>query len=190
MHKLPIVVMVSGRAGEGKTTFSDLCITYLGGLGRPACSVSFAGGVKDTARFMGWDSIKDDAGRRLLQQVGNIGREYDKDIWAKKAMKEILESDCDVVFIDDWRFPNEGNVIIKNFADVEMIRVCRAEEFHTLNGTELYDDISEISLPDVESDFYNHIVDNIGSIDELNTMAIEFSEKRIVPQLVQNGGIE
>lgn len=190
MNELPIVVMVSGRAGEAKSTFSNLCIEHLEKFSRRSKIVSFAYGVKSTALAMGWDGEKDDKGRRLLQQVGNTGREYNEDIWADMAVGCILESQADVVFIDDWRFPNEGNVVIKKFINVIKIRVCRPEEYHTLNGTELYDDISETSLPDIETGFYNHIVDNIGSLDELRAMANEFVKSKIISRLTINGGEE
>ena len=195
MDKFPIIVMVSGRAGEGKSTFSEICIDILAKKGIMATIVPFAQGVKDTACFMGWDGEKDDKGRKLLQQIGNTGREYDKDIWARKAVDEIREDAgvnlFDIVFIDDWRFPNEGNVILTEFPKIAIkVRICRPEEFHTLNGTELYDDISETSLPDVESDFYNHVVDNIGSLNELRAMANEFIENKVVSRLTTNGGKE
>lgn len=188
MDKFPIVVMVSGRAGEAKSTFSNLCVECLERFSRKSKIVSFAYGVKSTANAMGWDQEKDDKGRRLLQQIGNTGREYNEDIWANMAVGNILESQVDVVFIDDWRFPNEGNVILKKFINVIKVRICRPEEYHTLNGTELYDDISETSLPEIETGFYNHIVDNIGSLDELRAMANEFVESKIVSRLTTNGG--
>lgn len=186
--------MVSGRAGEAKSTFSRYCIECLEEKDFTAIVEPFAQGVKDTARFMGWNSEKDDRGRRLLQQIGNTGREYNEDIWAERVIDAIeCDAGCniyDVVFIDDWRFPNEGNVVLKKFANVIKVRICRPEEHHTLNGTELYDDISETSLPEVETGFYNHIVDNIGSLDELRTMADEFIENKIVSRLTTNGGNE
>ena len=186
--------MVSGRAGEAKSTFSRYCIECLEEKDFTATVEPFAQGVKDTARFMGWDSEKDDRGRRLLQQIGNTGREYNEDIWAERVMEAIeCDAGCniyDVVFIDDWRFPNEGNVILKKFANVIKVRICRPEEHHTLNGTDLYDDISETSLPEIETGFYNHIVDNIGSLDELRAMASEFIESKIVSRLTTNGGKE
>ncbi len=180
--------MVSGRAGEAKTSFSNFCVEHLESLSTKATIVSFAYGVKSTANAMGWDREKDDKGRRLLQQIGNVGREYNEDIWANMAVGSIIESQVDVVFIDDWRFPNEGNVILQKFANVIKVRVCRPEEHHTLNGTELYDDISETSLPEIDTGFYNHVVDNIGSLEELGAMADEFVKSKIVSRLTTTGG--
>lgn len=195
MDKFPIIIMVSGRAGEGKSTFSEICIDILAKKDIMATVVPFAQGVKDTACFMGWDGEKDSKGRKLLQQVGNTGREYNENVWARKAVDEIREDAevnlFDVVFIDDWRFPNERNVILTEFPKMVIkVRICRPEEFHTLNGTELYDDISETSLPDIESNFYSYVVDNIGSLNELKAMANEFIENKIVSRLTINGGKE
>jgi hypothetical protein len=187
MNYKPIIVMVSGRAGEGKTTFSEMCIDVLEKKDIMATVEPFAQGVKDTARFMGWNGEKDDKGRRLLQQIGNCGREYNENIWAERTIDGINMdagvNSFDVVFIDDWRFPNEGNEVVKTFSDVIKVRICRPDEFHTLNGSELYNDISETSLPDVETKYYGYIIDNIGNLNELQVMAEQFIVAKVLPRL-------
>lgn len=157
-----MVVMVSGRAGEGKTTFSNMCIEYLESLGYTGVIVPFARGVKDTAKFMGWDGKKDDRGRKLLQSVGNAGRDYYEDIWASKTVGSIKKlrsggygdiREASVFFIDDWRFMNEGDVISNKFPNTLKIRIHRPREYHTLYRTHLYNDISETSLPEMHENF-------------------------------------
>ncbi len=184
------VILVSGRAGEGKTTFADLCIEILIEHDVMCDKVPFAQGVKDTARFMGWDGEKDTKGRRLLQQVGNTGREYDPNIWAKQAVDDIEANydSFDVVFIDDWRFMNEGTkVVMDAFPNTLMIRIIRSKEFHTLLGSALYDDPSETGLPEVGSvegfNFYDRLIDNHDGLDGLRNTADDFIHEVLLPKL-------
>lgn len=178
-----MIVLVGGRAGEGKTTFCKYCLEVIDKLELEITSdiLPFAKKVKDTARFMGWDSNKDDKGRALLQQIGKAGRAYDKDIWVKAVADLIITEKLDVVFIDDWRFPNEVEVIYDSFPneDVHTVRMRRPKEKHTLWGTELYNDISEASLPE-NNDYYDLIIDNSSSLADLKEQALWFVEDFVI----------
>jgi ABC-type dipeptide/oligopeptide/nickel transport system ATPase component len=44
--------------------------------------------------------------RKLLQNIGSLGRKFDQDIWVKLTLAR-LSNTLDFVFIDDLRFPNE-----------------------------------------------------------------------------------
>ncbi len=171
-----MVIMVSGRAGEGKSTFCNICTEILEEQSISTATFPFARGVKDTASFMGWDGNKDDRGRRLLQILGRSGREYDESIWADKTVDSIknwLGTYYDenwFVFIDDWRFENEGNVVMDAFHPVLKVRMVRPEKYHTLLGTPLYDDLSETGLPSVDSPgYYDALIHNEKMDDLINT---------------------
>jgi dephospho-CoA kinase len=175
-----MIVLIGGRAGEGKSTFANLCGRYLiQEKSISSVTIPFASMVKETAFVMGWDGEKDDKGRKLLQEVGRIGREYDLNLWANHVVNYI--KDCDgqgfeYYFIDDWRFPNEAKVIREHFHPVELVRMRRPEEFHTLIDTALYNDVSEASLSD-ENSYYDYIVNNSKDLDELEAQAEQFVEE-------------
>ena len=183
------VILVSGRAGEGKTTFTRLCVRILAEHGIMAEIVPFAQGVKEVASEMGWDGKKDSRGRKLLQDVGRIGREYNENLWAEQAVERInLDSLNSYVidFIDDWRFSNEGYVVDKVF-DVTKIRIIRPQQFHTLYGTDLYNDLSEVGLPEANNSksalFYDHVVYNLIDTDGLRRTAEVFVTNVLLPKL-------
>jgi len=168
-----MITMISGRAGEGKSTFAKFCTNLLiEEFNEGSAIVPFARMVKETAMFMGWDKEKDDKGRKLLQDIGNIGRDYNENLWANQTVEYVkeLSSTFSYIFIDDWRFPNEGNVVIDSYVPVTTVKICRPPEFHTLFGTELYDDVSETSLPD-DSTYYDFVMDNAGTLEELEEKA-------------------
>ncbi len=175
-----MIILIGGRAGEGKSTFSKFCGEHLlRERNKGSVTIPFARMVKESALVMGWGGEKDDKGRKLLQEVGKLGREYDPDLWANHAIDYIKDCDAqgfEYYFIDDWRFPNEAKVIKDNFHPVLMVRMRRPEEFHTLIDTALYNDASEASLPDEDS-YYNYVIDNSKDLDELQSKAEQFIDK-------------
>lgn len=162
--------MLSGRAGVGKSTSANILVDSLTNLGYSVIVSPFAAGVKHAAKIgFGWDGKKDAKGRRLLQGVGAVGRDYDPDIWVADALHHVAIQGgfpYDFVLVDDWRFPNEYDYISKiNLYSTYKIRID-APSRELLVGTELYNDVSETSLP-VSGDYYDFIVRNEGSVDLL-----------------------
>lgn len=91
----------TGLAGSGKT-YAATWFRLRTGKG----SVwSFAAEIKAIAKSMGWDGVKDDRGRKLLQDVGMAGRAYDPWTWVSK-----MPTDQPII-IDDVRFLNEAEAI-------------------------------------------------------------------------------
>lgn len=157
------IILLSGKAGVGKSTVADKLSRFLLDSGIKSIRTPFAGAVKDTARVeFGWDGKKDDKGRRLLQNIGQMGREYNQDIWAIKVGRIIqdciFDGDYDCAIIDDWRYPNEYHYLesTDNFY-LYSVRVI-APNHEILKGTEYYNHPSEISIGD--EDFYNQFIDN------------------------------
>ena len=173
-----MIILIGGRAGEGKTTFANFCSKILEKQSVSSVTVPFARMVKETASFMGWNGKKDDKGRKLLQDIGSIGREYNLDIWADHVVDFItgLPVPFVIVFIDDWRFPNEAKVIRKHFFPVVTVRIVRPVEFHTLRGTPMYNEVSEISLPEEES-YYDFVINNNKDLKDLEDKVKFFVEK-------------
>ncbi len=171
--------MISGRAGSGKTTFTQYCREHLKSLKKESILVPFARGVKKAAKdCFGWDGNKDQAGRKLLQGTGLIGRAYNEDIWANQATKvidQVWVLGKEIVFIDDWRFPNEGKVISDKYNLVIKLRINRPVEYLTLYGTDLYDDLSETSLPDKGG--YDEVITNDDDLEKLQGLATKFVDK-------------
>jgi hypothetical protein len=153
--------MFSGKAGCGKSFSADLAQKLCNDLGLKTYRAPFAKGVKATANYMGWDGNKDTKGRILLQKIGFIGREYDKDMWVRSAMKDIEESvgyPYDAVFIDDWRFKNEYDYIFKNELMYKPIPIrIEAPSREILKGTPEYTDLSETELDDFDFPYTNYV---------------------------------
>lgn len=165
-----VILLVSGKAGTGKTRACKELTEYVDTLGYlDFTTMHFAGELKTLAREkFGWDGIKNKKGRRLLQEIGKTGRNYDEDIWAKYLLAKIQQNPgmYDFVFVDDWRFPNEGKYLAENSNfDVVTLRL-HAPSREILKGTPEYLDASETALSDNFED-YDYNISNEGTEEEL-----------------------
>jgi len=166
-----VIVLVSGQAGVGKTTFSTIASNFCQEAGFKTAIQPFALELKKIAIQLGWNRIKDEKGRQLLIDLGQAARRYDKDIWAKLAFSQIKDDD-DFVFIDDWRFENEYSYLNKVTGmtpDGYLIITVKiiAENREILRDTPQYQDESERGLDNFDKMLYNYIIDNTGSMDKL-----------------------
>lgn len=142
-----ICILLSGKAGVGKSTsanylWSKLATEFI------VTIAPFAVGVKDVATQMGWNGRKDDKGRALLQAVGQLGRNYNEDVWVAKTFNTLLTDVFlpDFILVDDWRFPNE-EAYSKNKTGFKVYTIrIEAPSREVLKGTPQYDDVSEVSL--------------------------------------------
>ena len=180
-----MIILIGGKAGEGKSTLANFCIEYSKSLNLEVTLIPFPSNVKKIGKLLGWDGNKDNKGRRLLQDVGRIGREYNPNIWADKIVDEIVSLfPINYAFVDDWRFLNESNVMQQHFSPVIKVRIRRPEEFHTLIGTSLYNDISETSLPE-DDKYYDFVINNNLSLGHLEREAENLINK--IQTIFQNG---
>lgn len=100
-----MIIMVTGKAGCGKDTFYEIASKQ---IKQSTIRLAFADMVKSVADMYGWDGIKDERGRKLLQSIGAVGREYNECIWIKPIVDEIKLLQRGVIpIITDLRFANE-----------------------------------------------------------------------------------
>lgn len=147
-----IILLLSGKAEAGKDTFFDVAAEQYNNL--RIKRIAFADALKKIAFDMGWDGHKDAAGRRLLQDLGEVGRRYRPTLWVDKTISTLSEySDAaDIVCFTDCRYPNELESI-KNAAiagwHVVTIRIERPRHSIAVNQ----DHISEVALDQYNFDY-------------------------------------
>lgn len=114
------IITISGKAGSGKDTFGSFLTNQLEQDGCSVLVTHYADLLKYILKtWFGWDGVKDEAGRSLLQRVGtDVVRRQDPDYWVRFTceMLSFFPHEWDFVIIPDARFPNEIDVMAKSFA--------------------------------------------------------------------------
>lgn len=170
-----IIILISGKAGVGKTTLSGILANEISSKGYTVYKTSFAESLKKCATtFFNWDGKKDGKGRTLLQALGAIGRNYYKDCWVKLAIDGIYDKMMympEFILIDDFRFPNEYDYIVNNFDNEFVVITIRinSSDRETLKGTMRYNDESEVSLDEFTK--FDYTYDNTGNISDLTNFS-------------------
>ena len=158
-----ITLCISGKATSGKTTAAQIICSEF-------CAASFAFGdeVKRVALELGWDGKKDTRGRRLLQDIGRVGREYNSDLWVNKSIRQAKsyapwQRDSICIF-SDCRYPNEIARVKQEMYNVITMRIER-------DGVELLKDDSETALDSYGS--WDIVVENNGTLEEFKSKIME-----------------
>lgn len=111
------LIGITGKAGSGKTSLAEVLET------QGYTMKAFAEPLKYIAKsWFNWNGEKDEKGRKLLQDLGSVGRAYNKDVWVKHAEKfieaRILMAKNSKYHVDevkivwqDVRFENEVKMI-------------------------------------------------------------------------------
>ena len=159
---------MSGKARSGKDTAADVILKKYNGI-----PFAFADDVKKIAyNHFGWHGEKDELGRKLLQDIGTTGRNYNRDLWANKTVDMIQEwslqsSDNQLAVVTDTRYPNEIQRVKHEFSDVVTIRITR-------DSVEKLKHPSETAL-DQWTD-WDYLVGNNGSLEEFQKKILEIME--------------
>ncbi len=154
------VAFMANGPTAGKSTAAGLMASILAEKEVKTVVVPFAKPVKDIATQMGWDGLKDDKGRTLLEDVGMGGRRYFPDTWVNLWSQSVLDMWTEdrnlVVLSDDCRFPNEVERI-KRFGGI-LIKIKK-------EGVERSDLVSEQYQP--QDSMFDYVIENNGTMKEL-----------------------
>ena len=171
------IIVISGKARHGKDTVAGIMKDVFEGWGKRVLVVHYGDLLKFICTiFFGWDGVKDEQGRHMLQYVGtDIIRRPKPDYWVDFVMDmlRMFNDRWDYVIIPDCRFPNEVNRLVEEGFDTTHIRVIR-EQFSSTLPEEQQQHLSEIALDDVTPDV---ILKNNGTIEELRELVLELLQR-------------
>lgn len=165
------IIFISGKAQSGKTTTAYLMHKNLEIYGASSVIINYADLLKFICRqYLGWNGEKDEYGRELLQTVGTeIVRSRDENFWVDYVRRfiEAFRGIWEYVIIADCRFKNE--VLWRN-SDEDSEYIIKVERDIPDDGLteEQRNHISEHDFDDVNESFYDYIIDNNGSLIDLD----------------------
>lgn len=192
-------IAISGKANSGKNTIADMIGAR---LSQNYHVLAFADPIKNLICAMYpktnlmrklWGPSEERASvipghvdsdgypltyRRLLQDLGKMGRKYNPEIWINGALsiaQDYLEKDY-LVIISDTRFVNELERLKKD--NYYCIRVIRP-------GSSNMTDESEIDLDSVPNSEFDYILNNDGDLEDLEKKILDVCKKILLSWLDQ-----
>jgi dephospho-CoA kinase len=166
---------LGGRMQVGKTTAADYVVERYGFR-----KYALADPIKQLAtESFGWDGGKDDRGRRLLQEIGTVGRNYDPELWLDRFAQRITADDGDRLVVDDLRLTLEVEYLERlGFACVQVVR---APELITTLPPEVARQQHETEV-ELERLGFGYRLENNGTFEELfgqiDALMADLSQKR------------
>lgn len=177
------VVVISGKAQNGKDTTADFMKSMLEYEGRRVLVAHYADLLKYICtKFFGWNGKKDAPGRHILQYVGtDVIRTQQPDFWVDfiVSVLRLFPREWDYVIIPDCRFPNEIDRLQACGFDVVHIRVVRGN-FESPLTAEQQEHPSETALDHVIPD---HFIANDGTFADLHDAVAD-----VLRQIRQSSG--
>lgn len=150
------LVLISGKAQSGKDTLANLMKGCLENMDKKVLIIHYADYLKYICKqFYGWNGVKDEKGRSLLQNFGNTVREKNANFWVDTLINfvDIVKDDFDFIIVPDVRYLNEleNEKIVNNFDSITV----RVERPNFDNGLteEQKNHISETCLDDHHFEF-------------------------------------
>lgn len=166
-----MLIGLSGKKRVGK----DTCGHWLE-VKHDFTRVSFAALLKKQATRLGWDGRKDERGRKLLQDLGMVVRNYDENFWVDAAFRELAKLERttgqEKFVITDVRFKNEAREI-KEVGGI-MIRIT--------SPNEIVDD-THASETELDTYTFDYVIESVhGDLNSLYTRVDEIVAKEVVRQ--------
>lgn len=158
MRKLTVIV-INGRGGCGKDTFIRFCRGLLKEKGCRVYNISSISPVKKLARWMGWDGVKDEKGRRFLSDLKKLWTEFN-DGPTNYLLGQLSEIEAGLVFFH-VREAEEIEKISEAFPGLITLYISRKK----------IGKIGNRSDDEVESYDYEYRVENDGSLKDLRARA-------------------
>lgn len=163
------IITASGLAQHGKDASLSIAKHHFEKLGKKCLVVANGDYLKFVCqKYFGWDGVKDNAGRTLLQVKGTEeARDRYPDVWVDVviALLRAFGRDYDYVLIPDVRYPNEIRKLKKSGFEVFTFWVYR-KNFDNGLSPEQKAHRSETSMLDFPFDF---IISVESGVDHLKT---------------------
>lgn len=172
------VVLICGKARQGKDTLADFLIEAYEAQGKKVCRLAYGAYIKYYAsKYFGWDGSEETKPRSLLNKIGTeiIREKIDPYFHVNRIMQdiEVLSYFFDVAIISDIREPIEITTPKEKFDDVISIKITRPD-FSSELTTEQKKHYTETALDNFDN--YDFKVLNDGTLEDLKKKAYTFTE--------------
>ena len=172
------VIVINGAGTSGKDTFIDLFSASVEeeykGNRIPVFRFSSVDKVKEFARHMGWDGVKDDKGRRFLSDIKDALTRYNDAPFNHMVMQvAVLQEHYEDGFVFfHVREPSEIEKMVKGLNATTLL--IQREGVQPSS----FDNHADKNVFDYS---YDYIVDNNGTLEDLQSSATTFLHSLVHP---------
>lgn len=170
------VIAITGEAQAGKDTTADFMMKITGGE-----KIPFAEKLKDQANMLGWNGIKDEKGRKMLQQLGDVMRAYHgTSYYAAHVACSVPFANSNYVYVPDMRFKSEYETLSEcaKSGAFRLIDIAIQRPGATLEG-DLHEHQSEVQarklVEYIKDSGTGYYIDNSGTLEDLDCKAREIA---------------
>lgn len=163
------ILIVNGAPGSGKTTMENFCKAV---LGEAFCQTrSTIDKVKEIAMFLGWDGMKDLAGRRFLSDLKDAFTRYnDMPLNDIKITARLFSDDLEAYGIN-----SERGLLMVDCREPEEIQKL-VDEFNAKTVLVVRPEVSENEVSNHADEFvnnyeYDFCIYNNGTLEDLEYKA-------------------
>lgn len=171
-------IIINGSGGVGKDTFCQYVGDILNLIGKEYFNFSTIDYVKEAAKRIGWNGVKDDKGRKFLSDVKAALIAYD-DIPFKKTIE--FTSDFENIYFQSYKIYPLGIGFIHCREASEIKRL--SDFLHAKTLLVVRNDVSIISTNPSDSGVldisYDYVIDNSGTKEDLELLAGTFVEQEL-----------
>jgi hypothetical protein len=131
------IFTLSGKAEHGKDFFAKILQEKLEQSSKKVAILHYADWLKTVCKiYFGWNGIKDDTGRSILQKVGtDLARKNYPNVWVDTIILLIkaVFINYDYILIPDTRFEGEVNRLKEEGFDTTSLKVVRLNYENSLS---------------------------------------------------------
>lgn len=167
------IFIINGKGGSGKDSFINF-LTEEFSNDYKILNYSTVDPVKQFARVIGWDEEKNSKGRRLISELKRIMTEYND-----LPMREIIHT----VNITEKLYGKDNPYVIifihcREPNEIDRLKEALLAETILIERESLKNkDFGNSSDNDVYNYYYDYVIDNNGSLEDLKDATIKFMEE-------------
>lgn len=177
------IIGLAGRARAGKDTVAHYLVEHYGFK-----QFAFATHLKNVAEVAGWDGLKDERGRILLQHLGDVLREYDKDIFINNLIGKIKY--YDIICNDYSREVSnplgsvEGKIVVSDVrlpSEIEALKNLGGSIWYLQRNVEGMEKVPAHVTETLNPDSYqfDYVFDNSNSFEALYS-GVDYAIKEVL----------
>jgi hypothetical protein len=172
------IIGLAGRARSGKDTVANYLVKQYGFK-----QFAFAEHLKNVAEVAGWDGLKDARGRLLLQHLGDVLREYDKNIFVNHLIGKIRY--FEVLATETLlNFGHEARVVISDVrlpSEIEALKNLGASIWYVQRNVEGMEKVPAHVTEALNPDSYkfDYVFDNSSSFEALYS-GVDMAAKEVL----------